>query len=43
MSLAELAGPGFVEACVRSDVMHAFTMDARADAEIFAVIEESVT
>ncbi|EIV93036.1 NAD-binding protein [Frankia sp. QA3] len=43
LNLAELAGPSFVEACVRSDVAHAFTMDARADAEVFAVIEEEIT
>ncbi|KQC35326.1 potassium transporter TrkA [Frankia sp. ACN1ag] len=43
LNLAELAGPSFVEACVRSDVTHAFTMDARADAEVFAVIEEEIT
>jgi Trk K+ transport system NAD-binding subunit len=43
LNLAELAGPSFVEACVRSDVTHAFTMDTRADAEVFAVIEEEIT
>ncbi len=43
LNLAELAGPSFVEACVRSDVTHAFTMDARADAGVFAVIEEEIT
>ncbi|WP_256789551.1 NAD-binding protein [Frankia sp. AvcI1] len=43
LNLGELAGPSFVEACVRSDVTHAFTMDARADAEVFAVIEEEIT
>ncbi len=43
LNLAELAGPSFVEACVRSDVTHAFTMGTRADAEVFAVIEEEIT
>ncbi|SNQ45664.1 K+ transport system, NAD-binding component [Frankia canadensis] len=43
LNLAELAGPSFVEACVRSDVTHAFTMDDRADAEVFAAIEEEIT
>jgi len=43
LNLAELAGPSFVEACVRSDVTHAFTMDDHADAEVFAVIEEEIT
>ncbi|WP_462202942.1 NAD-binding protein [Frankia sp. CcWB3] len=42
LNRAELAGPSFVEACVRSDVTHAFPMDERSDAEVFAVIEESI-
>ncbi|KPM51805.1 potassium transporter TrkA [Frankia sp. R43] len=43
-SVGDLAGPGFVEACVRSTVIHAFTLDAPADGagpgEIFAVVDE---
>ncbi|WP_313954567.1 NAD-binding protein [Frankia sp. EI5c] len=43
-SLGELAAPGFVEACVRSTVVHAFALDATAAAgEIFAVVDEEVT
>ncbi|MCK9875943.1 NAD-binding protein [Frankia sp. Ag45/Mut15] len=43
LNLAVLAGPSFVEACIRSAVTHAFTMGARADAEVFAVIEEEIS
>ncbi|WP_051105620.1 NAD-binding protein [Parafrankia discariae] len=43
-SVGELAGPGFVEACVRSAVIHAFPLDEPAGAgEIFAVVDEPVT
>ncbi|MCK9926507.1 NAD-binding protein [Frankia sp. Mgl5] len=43
-SVGELAGPGFVEACVRSAVIHAFPLDEPAGGvEIFAVVDEPVT
>ncbi|MCK9901587.1 NAD-binding protein [Frankia sp. Cpl3] len=47
LNRAELAGPGFVMACVRSDVVHAFAVDhsgadGLTDGEIFTVVDERV-
>ncbi len=38
LSLAGKAGPGFVEACLRSDVMHAFRMNG----EVFEVVDARI-
>ncbi|WP_018637924.1 NAD-binding protein [Parafrankia elaeagni] len=47
LNRAELASPGFVMACVRSDVLHAFTLNrpgagGPTSREIFTVVDERV-
>jgi Trk K+ transport system NAD-binding subunit len=49
INMGTRVGPSFVEACIRSDVVHAFTMDAHLDphsdtdvSEVFAVVDAVV-